>query len=148
DKDVEHALLSVKGADLDDFLGVSDGCFFDAFQLDVGFDEFHGAVSTGRDRLRGRAGEPVNHGAAGDQAEDKRGVQQRELVYVTGKTVGQSHDDREDHGGSTDDGRADQHRFGGGLEGVTRAVIGFQQFFGAMEVRVDVVFLLEFLGDI
>ena len=143
DEDVEHALLRVLGADFDDLLAVGDaggGC---AVELDVGLDEFDRAVGAGGDGLRGGAGEPVDHGAAGDQAEDERRVEERELVDVFGEAVGQGHDDREDHRGGADDRGADQHGLGGGFEGVAGAVVGFEHFLGALEVHVDVVVLLQ-----
>ena len=72
-------------------------------------------------------------------------MQQRKTFSVRGQTVGQRHDDRENHGGGADDGGADQHRLGRGFEGVAGAVVLFQQMFGAFEVGVDVEVLLEFL---
>ena len=144
DEDVEHAFLRVLGADLDDFLAVGDAGCCDAVELDVGLDEFDGAVGAGGDGLRRGAGEPVDHGAAGDQAEDERRVEQRELVHVGGEAVGERHDDGENHGGGADDGGADQHGLGGGFEGVAGAVVGFEHFLGALEVDVDVVVLLQF----
>src|SRR6266699_3584420 len=66
DEDVQHALLRVLGADLDDFFAVGDAGGSGAFELDVGFDEFHRAVRARGHGLRARASEPVNHGAAGD----------------------------------------------------------------------------------
>jgi hypothetical protein len=43
-EDVEHALLRVLGADLDDFLGVLDRRLGRPFELDVPLDELHRAV--------------------------------------------------------------------------------------------------------
>ena len=82
EEDVEHALLRVLGADFDDLLAVLDASFFDAFQLDVGLDVLHRAVGAGGDRLGRGPGEPVDHRAAGDQAEQERRVQQGEFVDV------------------------------------------------------------------
>ena len=58
DEDVEHALLRVLRADGHHLLAVRHRGLFRAFQLDVGFDELHGAVGAGGDRLRGSAGKP------------------------------------------------------------------------------------------
>ena len=55
------------------------------------------------------------------------------------------HDDGEDHGGGADDGGADQHRLGRGLEGVAGAVVLLEQVLGAFEVTVDVVVFLSSL---
>src|SRR6185369_18017232 len=49
DENVEHALLRVFGADFHNLLAVGDagrGC---SIELDVGFDEFNGAVGAGGD---------------------------------------------------------------------------------------------------
>ena len=82
EEDVEHALLRVLGADLDHLLAVRDRRLLHAFELDVGLDELHRAVGAGGDRLGGGAGEPVDHGAAGDQAQQERRMQQRQLADV------------------------------------------------------------------
>ncbi len=79
EEDVEHALLRVLGADFHHLLAVGDRGLLRAFQLDVGLDELDRAISAGGDRLRGSAGEPVDHRAAADQAEQEGRVQQREL---------------------------------------------------------------------
>src|SRR5713101_8113784 len=147
DEDVEYALLRILGADLDDFFAVGDARLFRAFEVDVGFNEFDGAVCAGGHRLRGGAGEPINDGTTGDEAEDERRVKQRELVDIGGQAVGEGYDDREDHGGGAHNRRTDEHRLGGGLEGIARAVVRFQQVLGALEVHVDVVVLLEFRLD-
>ena len=98
--------------------------FVGPFQLDVGLDELHRAVGPGRHRLDGSAGEPVDHRAAGDQPEQERRVQDRQVGQELGlESLRQRHDDREDHRRGADHGRADQHRLGGGLERVARAVV-------------------------
>ena len=74
-------------------------------------------------------------------------MQQREVLDVVGQSVGQGHDDREDHGGCAHDGGADQHRLGRSLEGVAGSVIGFQQVLGALELHIDVVVLLQLSFD-
>ena len=87
DENIQHPFLRVLGADLDHFLAVGDGGLLHAFELDVGFDELDRAVSAGGHGLRGCAGEPVNHRAAGDQAEEERRVQQRKFVDVFGEAI-------------------------------------------------------------
>src|SRR6202011_4114497 len=80
DEYVEHAFLRVLGADLNDLLAVGDARSRRAIQLDVGLNEFDGAISTGGHGLRGSPGEPVDHGAPGNQPENERSVQKRKLV--------------------------------------------------------------------
>src|SRR5207302_955419 len=60
DEDVQHALLRVLGANLDDLFAVGDAGGSSSFELNVGLDEFDRAVRAGGHRLRARAGEPVN----------------------------------------------------------------------------------------
>ena len=139
-EDVEHPLLRVLRADLHDLLAVRDRRLRrPAVQLDVRLDELDRAVGAGADRLRRRAGEPVDHRAADDQAEQERRVQNRQLVDVLRQVAGQRHDDREDHRRRADDGRADQHRLGGRLERVAGAVVLLEQILGALEVHVEAV---------
>ena len=45
-------------------------------------------------------------------------------------------DEREDHGGGSDNGRTDKNRFRGGFEGVAGAVIFFQVLFANIKVAV------------
>jgi hypothetical protein len=59
------------------------------------------------------------------------------------QSVGQGHDDRENHRGCAHHGGADQHRLGRSLEGVAGSIVGFQQVLGAFELHVDVVVLLQ-----
>ena len=67
------------------FFESSTDALVDALELDVRLDELDRAVGAGRDRLRRRAGEPVDHRAAGDQAEQERRVQDRqELARYSG----------------------------------------------------------------
>ena len=63
------------------FLLSSTDAFSDAVELDVRLDELDRAIRAGRHRLRRRAGEPVDDRAAGDQAEQERRVQQRQLRH-------------------------------------------------------------------
>ena len=81
-EDVQHALLRVLRADGHHLLGIGHGGLLGAFQLDVALDELHRAIGAGGDRLRAGAGEPVDHRAAGDQAQQEWRVHQRELVDV------------------------------------------------------------------
>ena len=128
------------------FLLSSTEAFVDAFELDVRLDELDRAVGAGRHRLGRRAGEPVDHRAAGDQAEQERRVQERELVAGSCvEPVGEHHDDREDHRRGADDRRADQHRLGGGLEGVAGAVVLLEEVLGPLEVDVEAEVLLDLL---
>jgi hypothetical protein len=73
DEDVPHALLRVLGADAHHFLAVlvrrRRGV-----ELHVLLDVHHRAIGAGHDRLAGRAGEPVDHRAAHDQAQDDLGL--------------------------------------------------------------------------
>ena len=87
EKDVEHALLRVLGADFDDLLRVGDRGLFYSFQFDVRLDELDRAVSAGGDRLRGSAGEPVDHRAARDQAQQEGRVQEREVLPRSDRSV-------------------------------------------------------------
>src|SRR5258708_5513787 len=148
DEDVQHAFLCVFRADLDYLFAVFDGGFFHAFEFDVGLDELDSAVSAGGDGLRGCAGEPVNHCAAGDQAEEERGVQEREFVHVFGEAGGERHDDGEDHGGGADYGGADEHWLRGGFESVACSIVGFEEVLGALEVHGHVEILFYFGFDV
>ena len=66
-------LLGVLRANLDDALAVFErGLRRLAAELDVGLDELDGPVRAGHHRLRRRAGEPVDHRAAGDQPQQER----------------------------------------------------------------------------
>ena len=76
-EDVEHALLGILGADLDDLLGVFTGGLGGVLiELHIVLDELDGPVSAGRDSLHRGSGEPVDDGAAGDEAEQEWGVGQ------------------------------------------------------------------------
>jgi hypothetical protein len=72
----------------------------------------------------------------------------RLLEQVGLQSLGQQHDDREDHRGGADHGSADEHRLGGRLEGVARAVVLFQVFLGRLEVRLEAEVLLDLLFDV
>ncbi len=148
EKDVEHAFLRILGANLHDLLAVGHRGFLHPFELDVGLDEFDRAIGARGHGLCRCAGEPVNHRAAGDQAEHKGRMQQREFVHIAGQSVGQRHDDGKNHGGRPDHGSTDQHRLGSSLESIARAVVGFEQVLGAFEIHVDVEIALQFGLDI
>ena len=81
-EDVEHALLRVLGADLDHPLASRRPrpSWPSASRRMLLLDELDGAVGAGGDRLGGGAGEPVDDGAAHDQAEQEGRVQERELA--------------------------------------------------------------------
>src|SRR6185312_4068468 len=147
-KDIEHSLLRVLGADFNDFLAICYRSLHHALKLDIGFDEFDGPICARGHRLSGGAGKPVDHGTASDQAKHERRVQKRKIIYVLGKTVGKRHDDGENHGGGTDHGGTNQDRLGRSLKRVASAVIFFQQILGAFEVCVDVEVLLQFLLNV
>ena len=55
--------------------------------------------------------------------------------------------DRENHGGDADDSSADENRFGGGLEGVARGVVGFKIVFALLEVGHEAKIALNFFLD-
>jgi hypothetical protein len=59
--------------------------------------------------------------------------------------MGESHDDREDHGGGAHDRGPDEHRLRRGLEGVPRPVVFLQQFLGGLEIQVEAVVPLDLL---
>src|SRR6202034_3335264 len=92
--------------------------------------------------------EPVNHGAAGDQAQEERSVQQGKFLDIGGEAVGERHDNGENHGRRADDGGADQNRLCGCFKGVSCAVVGFEQVFRALEVDGDIEVFLEFRFDV
>jgi len=52
-------------------------------ELDVGLNEFDGAVSAGGHAVWTRR-EPVNHGATSDEAEDKKVHEERKIIDVFG----------------------------------------------------------------
>ena len=151
-EDVEHALLRVLGADVDDGLAVLDRGLLDGgVELDVLLDELDRAVRARGDGLHGCAREPVDDGAAHDEAEQERRVQDRELVEIALQAVGQEHDDREDHRGGADDGRADEDGLGRGLERVARAVVLLEEVLRLVEAEVEAEVALDLgldVGDV
>src|SRR5438132_4192615 len=69
---IEHTLLRVLRADLNNLLAVGNRRFLHAFQPNVRFNELDCAISARSYRLRGSAREPINHCSAGDQSQNKR----------------------------------------------------------------------------
>ena len=59
----------------------------------------------------------------------------------------QHHDDAEDHGRGADDGGADEHGLGGGLEGVAGSIAFLELMFGAHEVGAEPEVSLQFRLD-
>ncbi len=57
------------------------------------------------------------------------------------------HGDAEHHRGCTDDGGADEHGLGGGLEGVAGAVALLELVLGALEVGLEPEVALDLGGD-
>ena len=70
------------------------------------------------------------------------------LADDVAEQVFQQHDDAEHHRGGADDGGADEHRLGGGLEGVARAVALFELILGVLEVGVEAEVALDLLLDV
>src|ERR1039458_5409531 len=62
-----------------------------------------------------------------------------------GPGLDEHHDNAEYHRGGADDGGADEHRLGGGFEGVARAVALFELILGILEVRVEAEVGLDLL---
>ena len=79
-------------------------------------------------------GEPIDHRAPGNKAEQERRVQNGEHLDILRKSAGEHHDGREDHRGGADHSGADQHGLGGCLKGITRAVVFFQILFAFSKV--------------
>ena len=72
------------------FLLSATDAFSTPVEPDVRLDELDRAVGAGRHRLRRGAGEPVDHRAAGDQPEQERRVQDRQLTAGTPAAAGRS----------------------------------------------------------
>src|SRR5260370_3603191 len=143
-EDVEHAFLGILGADFDHLLGIFDGSLLFGIELDVLLDEFHRAVGAGGDGLGAGAGEPVDDGAACNEAEQEGRVHQGDVDHVLIlQTVSECHDCGENHGGGADHGGADEHRLGRGLARIGRGSGFFQVFLGLFEVRFETEGLLN-----
>src|SRR5258705_8681039 len=81
-KDVEHALLCVLSANLNDLLAVLYRSFLDPFEFYIRFDELDCPVSAARHRLHRSAGEQVDDRASCYQTQHKRRVQKRKLFLI------------------------------------------------------------------
>ena len=130
DEDVPHPLLRILGADPDNRLGILD-IGFRLVQVHRPFNELDRPVRAGGDRLHGGAGEPEDHRAAADQAENDRRVGQLHLQHVLAL---EQQDDREDHGRGAANRSADEHGFGRRLEGVSGPVVRFEVEFTHFEI--------------
>ena len=76
-------------------------------------------------------------------------MQNRQIGQALGfQTVGQRHDDGEDHGGGADYGRSDQHRLGGGFEGIAGAVVFLQVVLAFLEVGLKSEIFLDLAFDV
>ncbi len=75
-------------------------------------------------------------------------MQQGKFVDAFCKSIGERHDDRENHRRSTHHSRPDEHGLGCCLEGIARAVVFFEQILGAFEIRVEVKVLPQFFLDV
>ncbi len=95
-----------------------------------------------------RAGEPVNHRAAHEQAKNNLRHDEAQAAHGVAENVFEQHDDAENHRGGADDGGADQNGFGGGLEGVARAVAFFEFEFGAAEIGLEAEIFFNFRADV
>ena len=136
DEDVDHPLLGIDRTDLDDLLAVLDGGFI-LVQFDMILDVDDRLIGTRHDGLDGGAGEPVDHAAAHEQAQDDLRLDEAQFRDHVSEETLQQDDDPENHRRRADDGGADEDRFGGGLEGVAAAVGGLQIVFRLFEIRFD-----------
>ena len=147
DEDVDQAFLCVAGADGNDALAVLEGGGF-FVQPDVFLDEDDGAIGAGDDGLRARAGEPVDHRAAHEQAENDLRHDEAQAAHSVAEDAFEEHDDAKNHRGGTDDGGADQNGFGGRLEGIARPVAFFEFKFRAAEIGFEAEIFFDFRADI
>ena len=146
-EDVEHAFLRVDGADLDDLLAVLLRRLDHLIEPDVRADELDRTVGTGRHGLCAGAREPEDGCPAGDQAEQERRMQQRQLVQVFRQSGSEQHDNGKNHGRRADHCGADQHGLGRCLEGVAGAVVLFEQELGGTKVEIETEVPLHFRLD-
>ena len=117
-------------------------------EVEIFLDEHDRAIRAGDDGLRARAGEPVNHRAAHEQAEDDLRLHEAQMCDGVAKNIFEQHDDAENHRGRADDGGADQHGFGGRLEGVARAVAFFEFELGVGEIGFEAEISFDFRADV
>ncbi len=106
-----------------------------------------GLVGARHDGLDRGAGKPVDDAAAHQKPQDNLRVDQAELGDDIPEEPFEQDDDSENHRGCPDDGRADEDRFGRGLEGVPRAVRGLEIELCLLKVHIDAeVFLDDLFG--
>src|ERR1700730_2119895 len=79
-EDIKHALLRILGADLHDLLTVFHRSFLNAFETNVRLDELNRAIGAGGNGLDRNSGKTVDHGAPGNQAENKWSMQKRKAI--------------------------------------------------------------------
>ena len=121
DKDVEHPLLGILGADLHHLFGTFRGGAQAGFiiQLDILLDILNRPVGARGHRLDGGAGEPVNHRSAAEEPEQGVGIKKIQYrLRLNAQGFLQEQNQRENHGRGADDRRTDQNRFGSGFKGV------------------------------
>ena len=121
DEDVDHPLLGVNGTDLDDFLTVFYRCFR-LVEIDIFLNVNDGPVGARYNGLDRGAGEPVDHAAAHEEAEDNFRLDETKFCYNMTEHLLQEDNNPEDHGRGADDGGADEDRLGCGFKGVACAV--------------------------
>ncbi len=142
DEDVDHPLLGIDRTDPDDFLAVLDGGLR-LVEVDIVLDVDDGPVGTRNNGLDRGAGEPVDHATAHEETEDDLRLDEAEFRNDVPEHLLQENDDPEDHGGGADDGRSDEDRLGGRLEGVPCAVARLEEVLGLLEVGSDTEVLLH-----
>src|SRR5258705_4081076 len=147
-EDIEHSFLRILGADLHHLLTVFHRSLLDALEADIRFDKLDCSIGACSDRLNRCTGKPVDHSAAGNQAQHEWSVKQRKVLRVSRQTVCQRHHDREDHGCRTDNGSTDQHRFCSRLERITCPIVLFEQMFRTTEVHSHIEIALNFGFDV
>src|SRR5262249_5647806 len=148
EEDVDHPTLGIDGANLHHPLAVLDGGFFCAFQFDVGFDELHGPVGAGRNRLNGSSGEPEDHRASGDETQEERNMHERQRGHFPSLKTGQDNDNGENHGCRADHRGTNEDRLRGGLEGVAGAIVFLEVVLGFLELWYETEVSPDFFLDV
>ena len=111
-------------------------------------DVNHRAIRAGNHRLAGRTGEPINHRAAHDEAQnDLRLHDGKALVTTPPNMFSSSMMMPNTMVVAPTDRGADQHGLGRGLERIPRAVALFQLILGILEIRVETEFTLDLFFD-
>ena len=121
-KYVEHTLLCILCANLHDLFGVLDGGAQTGFvvKIDILLDILDCSVSASGDSLGGCTCEPVNNGSATEEAEQRVRIKQvQDHLRLNSEGLTEQKDQGENHGRGPHDGRTDQNRLGGCLEGVS-----------------------------